>query len=83
MDDITFALQYAENKTPYGSESITRDIGFTGVFGYTYDDRFLADLTIRENASSQFGQTIVGDYSGAPVSVGMYTMKNSCRYWIG
>ncbi len=55
MDDITFALQYAENKTPYGSESITRDIGFTGVLGYTYDDRFLADLTIRENASSQFG----------------------------
>lgn len=55
MDDITFALQYAENKTPYGNESITRDIGFTGVLGYTYDDRFLADLTIRENASSQFG----------------------------
>src|SRR5699024_11088579 len=27
----------------------------TGVLGYTYDDRFLADLTIRENASSQFG----------------------------
>ena len=35
MDDITFALQYAENKTPYGNESITRDIGFTGVLGYT------------------------------------------------
>lgn len=55
MDDITFALQYAENKTPYGSESIVRDVGFTGVLGYTYDDRFLADLTVRENASSQFG----------------------------
>ena len=55
MDDITFALQYAENKTPYGNESITRDVGFTGVLGYSYDDRFLADVTVRENASSQFG----------------------------
>ena len=55
MDDITFALQYAENKTPYGAESIVRDVGFVGVLGYTYDDRFLTDFTIRENASSQFG----------------------------
>ena len=55
MDDITFALQYAENEKPTGAESITHDVGFTGVFGYTYDDRFLTDLTLRENASSQFG----------------------------
>lgn len=55
MDDITFALQYAKGKTPYGAESIVRDMGFVGVFGYTFDDRFLMDLTIRENASSQFG----------------------------
>lgn len=55
MDDISFALQYAENKTPYGAESIVRDLGFVGLLGYTYDDRFLADLTVRENASSQFG----------------------------
>lgn len=55
MDDITFALQYAENKKPYGSESKIHDIGFVGVLGYTYDDRFLLDFTIRENASSQFG----------------------------
>ena len=55
MDDITFALQYAKGKTPMGAESIVRDIGFVGVFGYTFDDRFLMDLTIRENASSQFG----------------------------
>lgn len=55
MDDITFALQYAENKKPFGSESKIHDIGFVGVVGYTYDDRFLADFTLRENASSQFG----------------------------
>lgn len=55
MDDITFALQYAKGKTPFGAESIVRDMGVVGVFGYTFDDRFLMDLTIRENASSQFG----------------------------
>lgn len=55
MNDITFALQYAKNKIPAGAESIVRNIGFVGVLGYTYDDRFLADFTIRENASSQFG----------------------------
>lgn len=55
MDDISFALQYAKGRTPFGAESIVRDMGFVGVFGYTFDDRFLMDLTIRENASSQFG----------------------------
>lgn len=55
MDDMTFALQYAKNKTPYGTESIVRNVGFVGLLGYTYDDRFLSDFTIRENASSQFG----------------------------
>ena len=55
MDDVTFALQYAKNKTPFGTESIVRNIGFVGVLGYTYDDRYLTDFTVRENASSQFG----------------------------
>lgn len=55
MDDITFALQYAKGKKPFGTESIVRDMGFVGVFGYTFDNRFLTDFTIRENASSQFG----------------------------
>ena len=55
MDDISFALQYAESSKPSGSERIIRDLGIVGVLGYTYDDRFLLDFTLRENASSQFG----------------------------
>jgi hypothetical protein len=30
-------------------------MGFLGAFSYMYDNRFLADLTLRANASSQFG----------------------------
>ncbi len=55
MNDITYALQYAENTTPSGTESIVRDMGITALVGYAYDDKYMADLTIRQNASSQFG----------------------------
>ncbi|WP_044213095.1 SusC/RagA family TonB-linked outer membrane protein [Saccharicrinis fermentans] len=55
MNDITFALQYAEGKTPYGRESNVRDVGLLAVFGYAYDNRFLSDVTIRQSGSSLFG----------------------------
>lgn len=55
ITDISFALQYAESKTPFSYESINRELGFLGVFGYTFDDRFLSDFTVRYNASSQYG----------------------------
>ncbi len=55
MNDITFALQYAESTTPVGTESKIRDIGFLGMLGYYYDDKYLCDLTLRHNGSSQFG----------------------------
>lgn len=56
MSDITFALQYADNKTPLGMEGKVRDIGIVGLMAYTYDDRFLTDVTVRRNGSSQFGK---------------------------
>jgi TonB-linked SusC/RagA family outer membrane protein len=55
MSDPSFALQYMANSRPEGSESTTRDIGVYGAVNYSYDDRFLADLSYRTNASSQFG----------------------------
>jgi len=55
MNDMTFALQYASEKKPFGEESTVRDMGFLGIFAYSYDNRFLSDITIRRNASSQFG----------------------------
>lgn len=55
MDNIIFAKQYAEDSKPTGSESIDREVGVLLAVNYSYDDRYLADFSLRENASSQFG----------------------------
>lgn len=55
MDNIIFAKQYAENSTPTGSESLNRAVGALFSGNYSYDNRYLADMTLRGNASSQFG----------------------------
>lgn len=55
MDDVIFGRAYALESRPTGINGISRDIGFLGVGSYTYDDRFLTDLTLRTSASSQFG----------------------------
>lgn len=55
LDDISFARQYMENTRPAGTESTTRDLGALSFLNYSYDDRFLADVSFRLNASSQFG----------------------------
>ena len=55
MDNIIFGRAYALDSRPTGVEGISRDIGFLGAASYTWDDRLLTDLTIRTNASSQFG----------------------------
>ena len=55
MDNIIFAKQYAENSKPTGSESIVRDLGFLAAANYSYDDRYLADFSVRASASSQYG----------------------------
>lgn len=56
VDHVTFAKQYLENGKPSGNESISREIGITGAINYSYDDRYLADLSVRTNASSVFGK---------------------------
>ncbi|MBR2981577.1 MAG: SusC/RagA family TonB-linked outer membrane protein [Odoribacter sp.] len=55
VDHITFAKQYADNGVPTGSESITREIGLIGSANYSYDDRYLADVSFRASGSSIFG----------------------------
>ena len=55
VDDISFARQYADNGRPSGSEATTREIGITGAVNYSYDDRYMADLSLRYNGSSVFG----------------------------
>ena len=55
VDNIAFARQYAENGRPSGAEYTTRSIGITGAVNYSYDDKYMADLTLRYNGSSVFG----------------------------
>ena len=55
VDHISFAKQYADNGIPSGSEYTTRSIGITGAVNYSYNDRYMADLSIRYNGSSAFG----------------------------
>ena len=55
MTDIIFARQYLKESKPDGKESTIRDIGVLGVVNYTYDNRYLLDLSLRTHASSQFG----------------------------
>ena len=54
MDDISFANSY-EIGSPTGSENTSRNIGITSAVNYAFDNRYLADLSYRANASSQFG----------------------------
>ena len=55
VDYITFAKQYAEGGKPSGTETRTRSLGFTGAANYSYDERYLFDLSLRFNGSSVFG----------------------------
>lgn len=55
MDNIIFGRAYALDSRPTGVDGISRDIGFLGAASYTWDNRLLTDLTLRTNASSQFG----------------------------
>lgn len=54
MDYITAGNRYV-GTTPGGSESTSRSIGLVGSANYSYDNRFLLDLSYRATASSQFG----------------------------
>ncbi len=53
--DISFAKQYAENSIPVGYSTINREASFLLAASYDYDNRYLADATVRESASSLYG----------------------------
>ncbi len=55
LDYISFATQYEKNGSPAGDEYTSRLVGFLGNLNYSYDERYLFDLSFREDASSQFG----------------------------
>ena len=55
MEDVTFGRGYALNSRPTDIASIIRDLGGFFAANYSFDERFLADLSFRGSASSQFG----------------------------
>ena len=55
LDYISFATQYQKNGSPSGNEYTSRLVGFLGNLNYSWDERYLFDLSFREDASSQFG----------------------------
>ena len=55
LDYISFATQYEKDGSPSGDEYTSRLVGFLGNLNYSWDERFLVDLSFREDASSRFG----------------------------
>lgn len=55
LDNLLFAAQYQSNSKPLGDESTVRRIGLVYTGNYTYDNRFLADVSLRRDGSSQYG----------------------------
>lgn len=55
MNDVSFGRQFALDSRPQGANGIVRDMGFLLAASYMWDERFMTDLTMRSNASSQFG----------------------------
>lgn len=55
MDDISFAVQYAESSSPTGTEGISRSCGGLLSINYSWDERFLFDANYRLTGSSETG----------------------------
>jgi len=55
LDFISAGYKYRDGSKPTGSENTARTMSVTTAANYAYDNRFLADLSFRTNASSQFG----------------------------
>lgn len=55
MDDISFATKYQKDGSPFGSNNKSREIGIIGAVNYSYDDRYLFDVSLRKSASSVYG----------------------------
>lgn len=55
LDYISFATQYQKDGSPSGDEYTSRLVGFLGAVNYSYAEKYLFDMSFREDASSRFG----------------------------
>ena len=53
----SFAAGYLEDGVPHYTDAISRSVNGYVNAGYAFDDRYLLDLSLRENGSSVFGST--------------------------
>ena len=55
LDDIAFAAKYLTGSTPAGYSNNQREVGVVGALNYSYDDRYLFDVSGRTSGSSMYG----------------------------
>lgn len=55
FDHISMGTEYKEGDRPTGVDDITRMMGVAFNANYSYDNRYLIDLSVRSDASSIFG----------------------------
>jgi TonB-linked SusC/RagA family outer membrane protein len=55
LDQLVLGNRFPDATKPTGYESISRMIGFLSNLSYSYNNRFLVDLSYRIDGSSQFG----------------------------
>src|SRR5690606_1492925 len=53
--DISIGLEYKEGTGATGTEQTARTVGVTSAVNYSYDNKYLVDLSYRASGSSQFG----------------------------
>lgn len=55
MTSPGFARSYSTTSTPKAKDGLNRNLGFLLTGGYSYDNRYMADATIKFSGSSVFG----------------------------
>lgn len=55
MSDMIFARAYSTETTPTGGAGLNRNLGLLLTVGYSYDNRYMLDATVKGSASSVFG----------------------------
>lgn len=55
LDEVFFGKEYLKNSKPGGQNNTTRRISSFASFNYSYDNRFLFDLALNVDGSTQFG----------------------------
>lgn len=58
-DKLSFVAagnEYEEDSRPSGYTMVSHELGYLAALNYSYDERYLADLSYRASASSKFGK---------------------------